>query len=124
MNAKQFELAYQIAASDKEILADDSHLFGCGLPDFKPVEVTINEVAKFIRYQCKQFNGEMDKEMVGECRYIARYKFICHEGENHRHGNMVQIARKITDETPYHDYRKEVEMAFEKFFETLNIKGF
>lgn len=80
MTKKQFGQAVRIAQSREDLSkVDDSTLFGCGLPDFKPVFCTIEMVAKFVRWQCLQFNGEFNAENLNECATIARRKFLCPE---------------------------------------------
>lgn len=56
---------------------DDSPLFGCGLPYFKPIFVTREQVAKFIRWQCGYIYGAngFDGAALAECADIARAKF-------------------------------------------------
>ena len=55
---------------------DDSPLYGCALPNFKPVFVTREQVATFIRWQCAYINGNgFDASALAECADIAREKF-------------------------------------------------
>ena len=60
MNSKEFETAWQIALSNVELADfDDGILVGCGLNNFEPVKVTVEVVAKFLRWQClPTFGGE------------------------------------------------------------------
>lgn len=60
MTTSQFREAKELAFSESSLTDDDSILFGCGIAGFKPVVTTIQVVARFIRYQCQQFNGECD----------------------------------------------------------------
>lgn len=53
---------------------DDSILYGCGLPGFQPVHVTLPVVAKFLRWQCCLLNGGWDAEAYDECCNILRRK--------------------------------------------------
>lgn len=77
MNLAQFQAAFQIAKSDKDLSGvDDSNLFGFGLPDFRPVHTTIEAVAKTIRWQAKTLAGTWDAEALDEVVTLGRKKFI------------------------------------------------
>ena len=78
MTKNQFSQAVAIAKLGSKGYgdADDSILFGCGLPDFEPVHVTLNQVARFINWQAMQFNGEWNAEELDNCAHIARRKFL------------------------------------------------
>ena len=78
MTRNQFASAVTLARDySRDFSAiDDSPLFGCGLPGFKPVFVTLEQVAKFVRWQCAFINGNgFDGESLAECAGIARAKF-------------------------------------------------
>ena len=47
---------------------------GFGLPDFEPVQCTIEEVAQLIGYQCIQLNGALDQDAL-RVIWEARRKF-------------------------------------------------
>jgi len=51
-------------------------LYGFGLPHFKPVHTTIEAVAKVIRWQARQFNGQWDHPALDEVARIGRKKFL------------------------------------------------
>lgn len=52
MKATEFDRAWRLALSPADLTdADDSPLHGCGLPDFSPVRVPIEAVAKLLRWQ-------------------------------------------------------------------------
>ena len=55
---------------------DDSMLYGFGLPHFEPVHTTIAAVAKVIRWQARQFNGQWDHPALDEVARIGRKKFL------------------------------------------------
>jgi len=78
MTKAEFSQAVKIAKDLNTDLSnkDDSIIFGCGLPNFVPVHVTIEQVAKFIRWQALQFNGEFDAHALNECAEIAKKKFL------------------------------------------------
>jgi hypothetical protein len=78
MTLAQFRKAFAIA-DDNSIdvgQVDDSTLFGFGLASFKPVPTTLSAVAKVIRHQALQFNGQWDAEALVELTPLARRKFI------------------------------------------------
>ena len=77
MTKQEFKQAVQIAAlgSNGYGDADDSILYGCGLSDFKPVTVTLKQVARFINWQAMQFNGEWNAIELDNCAAIAKKKF-------------------------------------------------
>lgn len=75
MTKEQFSAALAIARSDRDLsTVDDSILYGCGLSDFQPVTVTIEPVAKMLRWQCLQFNGEIDQNELNNMKSIFRRK--------------------------------------------------
>ena len=78
MTLAQFQKAFAIAndASIDLSNVDDSILFGCGLAVFEPVYTTLEAVAKLIRWQAMQFNGEWDAEALNEVATIGRKKFM------------------------------------------------
>lgn len=77
MKKAEFSAAAALAFDRTKDLenVDDSPLFGCGLPGFAPIFVTLEQVAKFIRYQCNLLNGGRDMEELENCAHIAREKF-------------------------------------------------
>lgn len=77
MTKAQFSAAFDIAKSNQDLTQiDDSIVFGCGLSDFKPVYITLEIVAKFIRWQAQFLNGGWDANALNECATIARRKFL------------------------------------------------
>ena len=75
MNKAEFQRAYGIAASEQDLSdCDDTILDGFGLPDFQPVCVTIEAVAKILRWQCFYIFGGVDQEALTECRNAFRRK--------------------------------------------------
>jgi len=78
MTLAQFRKAFAIADDNSIDLSnvDDSTLFGFGLASFKPVPTTLSAVAKVIRHQALQFNGQWDAEALVELTPLARRKFI------------------------------------------------
>ena len=78
LSLAQFQKAFAIAndASIDLSNVDDSILFGCGLLQFEPVYTTLEAVAKLIRWQAMQFNGEWNAEALNEVTTIGRKKFM------------------------------------------------
>ena len=78
MTLQQFQQAFDIAKNFNRDLSnvDDSILFGYGLPDFKPVHTTLEAVAKTIRWQALQFNGQWDAEALNEVAEAGRRNFL------------------------------------------------
>jgi len=75
MNIYDMNEAIRIAKSD----ADLDHLSisafdGFGLKEFEPIECTIEQVAKLIRYQAQYMNGEWDHRAIDEV-VMFRNKF-------------------------------------------------
>jgi len=55
---------------------DDSLFFGFGLPNYKPVNVTLRQIAKLIRWQAVQLNGELNADLYNEVADVGRRKFV------------------------------------------------
>lgn len=80
MTKAEFSEALKIARSSRDLSdVDDSTLYGCGLPEFKyPVYVTIDMVAKLLRWQCCSiFSNDTiaDAQELDNMAHIARRKF-------------------------------------------------
>jgi len=78
MTLSQFQAAFAIAKDFSRDLSkvDDGILFGFGLSSFKPVHTTLEAVAKLIRWQAYQFNGEWDSEALNEVATLGRKNFL------------------------------------------------
>lgn len=77
MTKQQFDNAVAIARSNNDLSnVDDTILYGCALPDFKPVTVVLEACAKFIRWHCVMLNGQIDAEALNEMRLISRKKWL------------------------------------------------
>ena len=79
MTFAQFKEAKDLAFSEESLLqVDDSILHGCGIEGFKQVVTTIQVVARFIRYQCQQFNGGCDSEELNNlhCLFCKRKRVL------------------------------------------------
>jgi hypothetical protein len=68
MNALQIKLATAIAQDTTIDLSkeNDGVLYGCGLPDFERVAVSIRCVAKLMRWQCQCLDGSWDWKQFNE----------------------------------------------------------
>lgn len=130
MKKSEFSAAAALAFDPSKSLVDVDYsaLYGCGLPSFKPIFVTLEQVAKFIRYQCTYLGGGHDAEELANCADIAREKFTLIQAnpdeslaewlaarlarslpcdESHRH-RLEELARELKREgkremraTPY-----------------------
>ena len=84
MTVPQLKAALIIAKADVKI---DEHVHslipfdGFGLSDFKPVEVTIEQVARLIRYQAAYMNGDWDEQAIEEIKFFGKKRFIITESE-------------------------------------------
>jgi len=77
MNASDFKRVWAVATDDNiDLCGENINVFlGCGWPKFKPVCVTIKQVAKFLMWQAKYIGSGWDMELVNEVRDIGRKKF-------------------------------------------------
>lgn len=77
MTTKQFAQSVKLVESGADLSKyDDSNLYGCGLPDFKPVHTTIEAVAKLVQYQARTFAGTWDAQELDNMAKIAKQKFL------------------------------------------------
>lgn len=76
MTKNQFDAAVKMASEGTFGDADDTVLHGCGLPDFKPVTVTLAAAARFIAWHCQCLNGSFDSEALNDMRNISRKKWL------------------------------------------------
>ena len=53
---------------------DDSILYGCGLPEFRPVHTTKEVCAKMVRHIGMQLNGKWDMEEVNQFFILLKRK--------------------------------------------------
>ncbi len=70
MTKAQLSKAVRLAKSDVTITEDIDIFHGFGRNDFEPVYVTIEQVARLIRWQCGCMDGTWDSYNLQE---IARY---------------------------------------------------
>jgi len=78
MTLVQFQSAFAIAKDFNRDLSkvDDNILFGFGLTSFVPVYTTLEAVAKTIRWQALQMNGQWDSEALNEVAMLGRKNFL------------------------------------------------
>lgn len=77
MTTREFKDAFTIAKSDVSLVQHDIDIFdGFGLSEFQPVTVTVEQVARLIRYQAQYMNGGWDSEALDEIRELGRRKFV------------------------------------------------
>jgi hypothetical protein len=75
MTNEQFKEAVTLAKSDTEIKDDIDIFDGYGLNDFKPVFVTLRQVARLIRWQCATFAGTWDSKELQSIQRFGRKRF-------------------------------------------------
>jgi hypothetical protein len=77
MTKQQFSQALEIAKSDRSLAhIDNSVIFGYGLRDFKPVHVTLEMVAKEIRWNSFLFDGTICSTALNEVATHGRRSFL------------------------------------------------
>jgi len=76
MDRRQLERALKIAGSDKDLSCFNLDIFdGYTLPEFDPVTVTIDDLAKLIRWQCFKLDGTIDSKELDDLAYVGKRKF-------------------------------------------------
>jgi len=78
MTAAEFKQAVTLSrdnANPKVNGADMNCFDGFGLPNFQPVYVTVFQVARLIRWQAVQLNGEFDQVALDEVKRCGRNRF-------------------------------------------------
>lgn len=78
MTHKQFQASFAIASNSAIDLTevDNTNHFGFGLRDFVPVHTTLRAVAKTIRWQAQQFNGEWEAAALDEVAKMGKKNFL------------------------------------------------
>ena len=86
MTLAQFQTACKAAQNPTLDLSatDSSMLHGFGLPQFKPIHTSLAAVAKVIRWQALQFDGQWDHEALNEIATIGRKKFLIVDWQPHQ----------------------------------------
>ena len=82
MNKSEFAKALARAKEHKKVpeKADIEIFMGFGLEDFKPVDVTIEQVAKLINYIALKRTGEYENIVLGDVEKYGK-KFNIKEGK-------------------------------------------
>jgi len=76
MTTKQFQQAFEIAKSSGSLINHDISVFdGFAISSFVSVVVTIDQVARLIRYQALMLNGQWDNDALTEILKSGRRKF-------------------------------------------------
>jgi len=75
MTKAQLSKAVRIAKSDVEIKEDIDIFHGFGCDDFKAVYVTIEQVARLIRWQCGCMDGTWDSDNLQEIAHYGQRRF-------------------------------------------------
>lgn len=76
MLATEFEMAWQLARSNADLddwKGYDAVLSGYALPEFEPVEVPVQAVARQLRWHCINLNGSIDVDAFAEQRTLFIY---------------------------------------------------
>ena len=78
MNKAEAKAAFQIACDRNVDLTDvdNSVIFGYGLKDFVPVNVTLQMVAKEMRWHALQLDGKWDSSALQQVIDSGRRSFI------------------------------------------------
>ena len=77
MNIQDYSEALAIAQSKADLTKEDIDIFaGFGLKVFMPVTVTLRQVARLMRWQAGQFNGEWNAAELNAIAHFGRKRFI------------------------------------------------
>ena len=80
MTKPEFAKALKIAKdidNQPDLTDTDIDIFsGFGLNGFKPVYVTLRQIARLIRYQALYWSGEWDSEALNEIGNLGKKRFI------------------------------------------------
>ncbi|MFA7219020.1 MAG: hypothetical protein WC119_00645 [Synergistaceae bacterium] len=79
MKKSELSKALEIAKSDIKLDEQNASLVpfdGFGLKDFEPVYVTLNQIARLIRWQCICLDGSIDNDNFQDIAYAGKRKFM------------------------------------------------
>ena len=79
MTKPELTKALAIAKSEKELNDSNASIDifdGYGLSCFKPVHVTIDQVARLIRWQCAYIGGGWDAKELDNLCHLAKKRFL------------------------------------------------
>ena len=93
MTKQQMSQAMELAYSKEDLSNVDISIFdGYGLADFGSVFCTIRQVARLIRWQCIQWNGELDAHEWDALCWAARNRFNCITAEQMAEDEQYAMA--------------------------------
>lgn len=78
MTKDQLQCAVEIATSNEDLSTEMEQIdifSGYGLSNFKPVTVTVKQLAALVRWQCAQFNGGIDAQALNEIAELGKKRF-------------------------------------------------
>lgn len=76
---EDFNKALAIAQADVKIdpvMHPIDPMFGCGCSDFEPIEITLEQMARHIRWQAAFMDGTWDYDEINSCKVIAKRVFL------------------------------------------------
>lgn len=78
MKAPEFKKAFAIANNPTIDLSqvENDVIIGYGLHGFKPVTITLEMVAKEIRYHALMMNGKWDSRALDEVKTLSKKSFL------------------------------------------------
>jgi len=77
MTKQELSRALEIARSKTQLSHINTSIFdGCALQDFKPIHVTIDALAAFLRYQVVCFDGSIDQQELNDIASYGRQRFM------------------------------------------------
>lgn len=76
MTKKQIAECAALAQSGNCPSVDDSPLHGIALPDYREGYANKGQIARFLRYQCLQFNGGWDNAEFENLAYLLKRKVM------------------------------------------------
>lgn len=75
MTTAELKEATALALSREDINDSIDCFDGFGLPSFTPVICTIRQLARLVRWQCVQLNGQIDNEAMQAIHHFGRKRF-------------------------------------------------
>ena len=76
MKRSDLQSAVSLAKTSIDLSAEDISVFdGFGLREFRPVFVTLRQLAALVRWQCFYIGGGMDQDALAEIAEAGRTKF-------------------------------------------------
>jgi len=78
MTKNQLQRAVELATSEEDLTNENEQMEifdGFGLDDFKPVTVTVKQLASLVRWQCVQFSGGINADALEEVASCGKKRF-------------------------------------------------